>query len=108
MSHQGFTNTFKDFKDQFYSKIGNGSCFNVLDINLLKVVLEGLKIQYSSRGTVAHYFNKPTIFFYLYLLGKALFDFNRRRLLRKNIKASGDASILIGFSDSYLKQNSKK
>ena len=41
MSHQGFDKTFKEFKEDFYSKIGDGSCLNVLDINLLK----GLSMQ---------------------------------------------------------------
>ena len=63
MSHQGFNITFKEFKEQFYSKIGDASCFNVLDINLIKIVLDGLKVKYNQRGNYADYLSKPILFF---------------------------------------------
>ena len=107
MSHQGFENTFEEFKKQFYSKIGDGTCFNVLDINLFKVILDGLKVQYSSRGKVAHYFDKPTFVFYVYLFVKYFFNIGKRKVLNKAIKKHAAANILIGFSDRYLNEDSR-
>lgn len=107
MSHQGFTGTFKEFKQQFYSTIGDGSCLNVMDINLLKVILDGLKIRYSSRGKVAHYFDKHFIVMYLYLFINIFSNCFKRRVLKKKIIESKKADVLIGFSNRYVKENSK-
>ncbi|MEO6903353.1 MAG: hypothetical protein ABI315_09380 [Bacteroidia bacterium] len=107
MSHQGFTGTFKEFKDRFYSTIGDGTCLNVLDINLLKVILDGLKIRYSSRGKVSHFFDKHFIVMYVYLFRNIIFDFFKRRALKKKIIKSKKSNVLIGFSNRYVEENFK-
>lgn len=45
-------NTFSDFKKDFYKRIGDGSLFDCGDINLLKVVLDGLRVKYAEKGSV--------------------------------------------------------
>lgn len=107
MSHQGFTSTFKEFKQRFYSKIGDASCFNVQNINLLKVVLDGLKVQYSLRGKVNHYFNRPAIIFFAYLFKKAILTYLTRKVFRTSINHNNDSKILIGFSSRCVEENSK-
>lgn len=43
---------FKKFKEDFYGKITDLSIFDCMEFNLFKVVLEGLKVDYASRGKV--------------------------------------------------------
>ncbi|MEW6470458.1 MAG: hypothetical protein AB1458_16210 [Bacteroidota bacterium] len=42
--------TFTDFKRDFYSRFNDAAIFDSGDINLLKVILDGLKVDYASRG----------------------------------------------------------
>jgi hypothetical protein len=42
--------TFTSFKSRFYSRISDLSAFDCADFNLLKVVLDGLKVNYVARG----------------------------------------------------------
>lgn len=44
--------TFSNFKEDFYEKVNDLSLFNCGDINLLKVVLDGLKVNYARKGKV--------------------------------------------------------
>ncbi len=44
--------TFTEFKNDFYSRFSDPAVFDCGDINLLKVVLDGLKVQYATRGPV--------------------------------------------------------
>jgi hypothetical protein len=60
---------FKSFKEKFYSRVTDFSIFDAGDINLLKVVLDGLKVQYSQYGVFRTYLDAPmwTIKTYLFL-----------------------------------------
>jgi len=107
MSHQGFDITFKEFKEQFYSKVGDGTCFDVLDINLFKVVLDGLKVRYSKRGKTRDLFKKPLIVVYLYFLIKFLADTKKRILLKNKIINFKDAEYLAGFSDRTIEEGNQ-
>ena len=55
-------NSFTDFKKDFYSRVNDFALFDCGDINLLKVVLDGLKVNYVGRGQV-----RPYLFFPLYI-----------------------------------------
>lgn len=105
MSHQGFHITFKEFKEDFYSKIGDGSCLNVLDINMLKVVLDGLKVKYSSRGKITEYFNKPLIILLLYYFIKIILDLPKRKRLKKKKADLRIRRNITAFSDRTHKLN---
>ncbi len=107
MSHQGFDITFKEFKENFYSKIGDGSCLNVLDINLLKVVLDGLKVKYTSRGKIAEYLTKPlavTLIFYFF---KIFVDLKKKASLRQKTSKLRNAKYITAFSDRTQNVNGK-
>jgi len=108
MSHQGFDITFKEFKEQFYSRIGDGTCLNVLDINLLKVVLDGLKVQYTKRGKISHYFDKHNFIVYCYFLIKLTLAVKKRILLKKKVQSCASNSTIIGFSDRTIESDSKE
>lgn len=45
--------TFSDFKKSFYKRAGDPAIFDCGDINILKVVLDGLKVNYASKGKVS-------------------------------------------------------
>ncbi|MCD6017993.1 MAG: sialyltransferase [Bacteroidetes bacterium] len=108
MSHQGFDSTFTEFKQQFYSKAGDASAFNVLDINLLKVVLDGLKVQYTRRGKAAHYFDRSILVTSAFFLGKMIRDLKKKPSLRLKLKRIEQASFLVAFSDRTVKEEDKE
>lgn len=99
MSHQGFDITFKEFKESFYARIGDGRCLDVSDINLIKVVLDGLKVKYNSRGKIAEYVSKPLFITIAYYLIKILIDLPRKTHLRKKVKALCNRKYITAFSD---------
>jgi hypothetical protein len=50
--------SFSEFKERFYSRFPSLDVFDCEGINLVKIVLEGLKVNYASRGKINHYMNK--------------------------------------------------
>lgn len=46
------TLSFKEFKEEFYSRVTDFTLFDCGNVNLLKVVLDGLKVNYQSKGWV--------------------------------------------------------
>src|ERR1041385_142656 len=44
--------SFSEFKENFYRRVRDFSVFGNEEINLLKVVLDGLKVDYCSRGKI--------------------------------------------------------
>ena len=54
--------TFSDFKQQFYSKNQNLEVFDCLEFNILKVILDGFRVDYVSKGLMP-----------AYILGKGFF-----------------------------------
>jgi hypothetical protein len=103
MSHQGFDSTFKEFKQDFYSRAGDGTVFNVLDINLLKIVLEGLKVKFTSRSKIVHYFDRPVIAAYVYFAFRLISDIRKRKTLNSKIANRKEAKCIVGFSDRAVK-----
>lgn len=102
MSHQGFDTTFKEFKENFYSKIGDGTCFDVMDINLLKVVLDGLKVRYNKKGKIFDYMSLPTWLILLYYFIRVIKDFRKRQIQNRiNLTLKG-VKFLAGFSSNII------
>ena len=57
--------SFNEFKSEFYSRVNDFSIFDCNDINLLKVVLDGLKVDYVKKDLVnTELFKKPLIQFF--------------------------------------------
>lgn len=69
--------TFTDFKKDFYSRVNDFSIFDCQDFNLLKVVLDGLKVNYSSRGKIRTPVFYPLILFRLFWVLKNLIKINK-------------------------------
>lgn len=103
MSHQGFASTFKEFKDSFYQRIGDGSLFDVAGINLLKVALDGLKVKYLSRGPIAHFFDRPIAVFHGYMMARAL----KHVFRKKSVTENTNNKILLGFSSRTIEEDGK-
>lgn len=90
MSYQGLgEESYTAFKQRFYARVGDGSLFDCDGINLLKVVLDGLKVNYVARG---RYRNM--------LLQSSLMDSIYRRMKRQpNLLAKPEpGKVLIGLS----------
>jgi hypothetical protein len=62
--------TFSEFKDHFYSRVKDFSIFDCQDFNLLKVVLDGLKVNYAGRGKYKAYIFSNEFIYRGYLLLK--------------------------------------
>ena len=52
--------TFEEFNDDFYSRVEDLAIFDCGDFNLLKVVLDGLKVDYLKKGKWSMWFFKST------------------------------------------------
>ncbi len=68
--------TFAEFKQDFYSRVKDFSLFDAGEFNLLKVVLDGLKVDYASKGKIRLFvFSSPVMinlyFFINRLRGKS-------------------------------------
>ncbi len=59
--------TFAEFKEQFYSKVKDLTIFDSGEYNLLKVVLDGLKVDYASKGKIRVFIFYPSIIRKLFL-----------------------------------------
>jgi hypothetical protein len=64
--------TFTDFKKDFYSRVKDLSIFDCEDFNLLKVVLDGLKVRYTDKGTIRTYMFYPGFVYSSYLFAQRL------------------------------------
>ncbi len=76
--------TFTNFKTQFYSRINNFELFDCGDVNLLKVVLDGLKVNYISKGNVRAYIFYPLFIYNFISFIKRVF------FLKKNTQFNKD------------------
>ena len=62
--------TFTDFKKQFFLRVPDLTLFNCGNFNLLKVVLDGLKVDYISKGKVNPFLFYPEFAYSSYLMIK--------------------------------------
>ena len=103
--------SFSDFKNDFYSRISDYSIFDCEEINLLKVVLDGLRVNYNKGNKIGSDF----------LLHPVLFNLKNglRRFRSRNDQKNRTVSIclrrhnqkyLIGFSEriTLLSNGEKK
>lgn len=58
---------FLDFKKQFYQKVEDLSLFDCQEFNITKVVLDGLIVDYASKGKIRTPFFYPTFLYSFYL-----------------------------------------
>ncbi len=83
--------TFEAFKKDFYSKTKDVSLYDCGDINIIKVVLDGLKVNYISKGKIRLPFFSSEI-----LWNITQFAQRRRNPIRKELKENLKAQILMG------------
>lgn len=89
--------SFAEFKENFYRKVKSFSLFDAGEINLLKVVLDGLKVDYQSRGKINVFiFRSP---FYI----NCFYAMKRARAL-----VSGKGNSTLKDQLSKLKNSPKK
>ncbi len=87
---------FTDFKNYFYSKVTDFSIFNCQEFNLLKVVLEGLVVNYNkSSQKVRNYVFYPLWFFQLILLIKRFKKKNLIKSYQKELELQQQKENLI-------------
>jgi hypothetical protein len=92
MSYQGLgEESFTAFKKRFYDRIGDATIFDCDELNLLKVVLDGLKINYAARG---RYRNQLL----LSPLKDRVYRFIKRRKGKTKIAIPPAGKVLIGMS----------
>ncbi len=80
--------TFAEFKQDFYSRVKDFSLFDAGEFNLLKVVLDGLKVDYASKGKIRLFvFSSPLMinfyFFVNRLRGKSPLRKDWKETLKK-------------------------
>ena len=78
--------TFTNFKDKFYSRFSDPAIFDCAEFNLVKVVLDGLKVDYASKGKIRTFIFFPLPIFKLVL-------FFKRILRHLKIKKSNQLEI---------------
>lgn len=83
--------TFEEFKRKFYTSFPDLKIFDLKDINLTKVILDGLKVNYLSKGINNDLIFKPFVFIILKFLYWKLRHFR----YKKNILVFIQRKILI-------------
>lgn len=81
--------TFTDFKNDFYKRVPDLTLFDCGDINLLKVVLDGLKVNYVGKGKVRSYL------FYNYYLFLFINSIKRLKNGKKVFKINTETDTLV-------------
>ncbi len=91
--------SFTAFKSGFYTRFPDLSVFDCGNINLVKVVLEGLKVNYAAKGKISHGMDKPVTHHSLRLMlhrGRSLFgDKKQLRAFEKRLREPGSRPYLL-------------
>ena len=90
--------TFAEFKQDFYSRVKDFSLFDSGEFNLLKVVLDGLKVDYASKGKI-----RVFIFSYPFVINLYFFA-NRLR----STFLGGKTSVRKNWIEAVRKISSRK
>ena len=106
--------TFKEFKEDFYNNFDNAEIFDCGDFNTIKIVLDGLKVNYTQYKRKPDFFFESWRLFRLLFLIKKFFIWNKkykqqRTVLENKILRFQNKKYLI-FSDNKLvnENNGKK
>lgn len=83
--------TFTEFKADFYRRVPDLSIFDCQEFNLIKVVLDGLKVDYRKRGKIRTSFLYQEVLFKLYEKIRCL----RRRSLPKFVSPKGKRVFIL-------------
>jgi len=95
--------SFEEFKNKFYSQYRDPTIFDCNDINLLKVILDGLKVNYVSKKiTDTSIFQPWFILFIKFIKWKIQF-----KKFKKVINPARSAHILILEEDWFIEDSNK-
>lgn len=103
--------SFSEFKENFYSRVPDLSVFNCAEINILKVVLDGLKVKYHSRKDMRGRLeiNSNTFTFKFWNIIRSIKSKKSFDTYRLNLKMFASKSVLVGFDRrSYLKNVNRR
>ncbi|MCE3280300.1 MAG: sialyltransferase [Bacteroidetes bacterium] len=95
--------TFSEFKENFYSRVKDFSLFDCQDFNILKVVLDGLKVNYAARGRYKTYMFYNELSYILYLRLKRILGKGEKTHFGR-LKEFSDRKYLI-IDPGRLKKN---
>lgn len=103
------SNSFTEFKTNFYSRIDDFTLFDCDEVNLLKVVLDGLKVNYSLRGKVRSSVFYPTFIYNIFLLLKRTFHrTGNQKIIETFISESKGKEILLHDIGRFTKGDKPK
>jgi hypothetical protein len=95
--------TYTEFKEEFYSKFEDLALLDCQDFNVLKIVLDGLKVDYLKRGKYKTYLFYPSFIHRLYLFLKRIKSIKKSRF--KELKKYANRKYLIVDPARYKKSN---
>lgn len=99
-------NSFSSFKEKFYSKFTSADIFDCGDFNALKIVLDGLKVNYNQYKIPESYFPFNWLTFKTYRSLKRVFYWNKKyqaQLQLTLIELSKNKKYYVGDSPRTLK-----
>lgn len=99
-------NSFTNFKEQFYSKFESAEIFDCGDFNSLKIVLDGLKVNYNQYQIPESFFRFNWFVFASYRFLKRTMYWNKKyqtQFLRVKQALNQDKKIYVGDSPRSLK-----
>jgi len=99
--------TFTEFKNSFYSRVPDLSLFDCGDINLLKVVLDGLKVNYIKKGKIRSFLFYNEFIFYLFCFIKRRRNNSVVRAAHyiSKLKKLNDREIIINEAGRFITDN---
>ena len=97
MSYEGLGDeSYTEFKKRFYSRIGDGTMFDCDGINLINIVLDGLKVNYVKRGRYKNRLHASPA-------SDALFRFLKKLRGKNKMKEIAPGKVFVGLSARHIK-----
>src|SRR5688572_19173593 len=102
--------TFSDFKRNFYSRVTDLGLLDCGDINLLKVVLDGLKVNYIKKGKVRAFlfYSRPLFYLYCFIKRKRNNSVDRAERYKFKLQKLKDRKIIINDAGRFVTDSAGK
>lgn len=98
--------TYTEFKDEFYAKFDDLGLLDCQEFNVLKIILDGLKVDYIKRGTYKTYLFSPLFIHTIYLFFKRISS--KKGIQLSELKKHANRTYLIIDPARYKKSNDNK
>ena len=86
---------FTEFKKRFYSRVSDFSIFDCSEFNLLKIVLDGLRTNYSGKGRIIPYLFFPLFVYNFFLKLKRKNRFSINSISNKLSSFRGKKNLIV-------------